>query len=91
MIFVQPHIMADGAAHMHEQTRFMNNHPNTTQILDFAGYPEEPIPPMPAGGAPNFYQGQGQQVPRVHQDTPVEEKKGIWTKFKGLFQRQKKE
>jgi general secretion pathway protein D len=91
MIFVQPHIMADGAAHMHEQTRFMNNYPNTTEILDFAGYPEEPLPPVPAGGAPNFYQGEGRQVPQVHQDTPAEEKKGIWTKFKGLFQRSKKE
>ena len=89
MIFVQPVILPDGAAHMNEQSRFLNNSPNSTELLDFAGYPEEPQPPIPTG-TPNFYEGQGQQVPQVNSDAP-EPKKSFWGKVKGIFQRSKKD
>lgn len=88
MIFVQPAIMPDGASHMNEQTRFMNNSPESDAIFDFAGRPEEPLAP-----APNFY---AKDKPRVQTDvdaTPVPEteKRGLWDKFKGIFKKQPKE
>jgi general secretion pathway protein D len=88
MIFVQPMIMPDGATHMSEQTRFMNNSPESEAILDFGGRPEEPLPPA----GPNFY---NKGMPRVQEDLnatpppPAEEKRGMWDKFKGLFKKQK--
>ncbi|MFN7564250.1 MAG: secretin N-terminal domain-containing protein [Prosthecobacter sp.] len=87
MIFVQPMILPDGASHINEQTRFMNNHPNTSSILDFAGYPEEPLPPV----GPNFY---AKDKPRVQEElnpAPAEEKRSLLDKFKSLFKKQPKE
>jgi type II secretory pathway component GspD/PulD (secretin) len=90
MIFVQPHILPDGATHINEQTRFFNNSPNSNDVFDFAGYPEEPLPPA----GPNFY---AKDKPRVQEDlnsasaAPSEEKRGLWDKFKGLFKKQPKE
>jgi len=90
MIFVQPHIMPEGAAHIHEQTRFFNNSTNTNDVFEFAGYPEEPLPPMSSQPAqPNFYPNQ--PVPQVQQPAPTaptQDKPGVWSKFKGLFRRQ---
>jgi type II secretory pathway component GspD/PulD (secretin) len=88
MIFVQPAIMPDGATHMNEQTRFMNNSPESEAILDFSGRPEEPLPP-----APNFYP---EDKPRVQTDidaTPAAqpEKRGFLDKLKSLFKKQPKE
>lgn len=88
MIFVQPAIMPDGASHMNEQTRFMNNSPDSDAIFDFAGRPEEPLPP-----APNFY---AKDKPRIQTDVdatpaPETEKRGFFDKFKGWFKKQPKE
>lgn len=88
MIFVQPAIMPDGAAHMNEQTRFMNNSPESDAIFDFAGRPEEPLPPRP-----NFY---SKDKPRVQTDidaTPAAdpEKRGLLDRVKGWFKKQPKE
>lgn len=88
MIFVQPMILPDGSTHINEQTRFLNNSPNSNEAFDFAGYPEAPLPPA----GPNFY---AKDKPRVQEDLnatpppPAEEKRGMWDKFKGLFKKQK--
>jgi len=89
MIFVQPAIMPDGAAHINEQTRFMNNSPESESILDFAGRADQNAPPA----GPNFY---SKDAPRVQEDpaatpAPSAEKRGLWDKFKGLFKKQPKE
>ncbi|MFO1438926.1 MAG: secretin N-terminal domain-containing protein [Verrucomicrobiaceae bacterium] len=88
MIFVQPAIMPDGASHMNEQTRFMNNSPESDAIFDFAGRPEEPLPP-----APNFYP---KDKPRVQTDldatpTPQPEKRGVLDTVKSWFKKKPKE
>jgi type II secretory pathway component GspD/PulD (secretin) len=86
MIFVQPMILPDGATHINEQTRFHNNSPNSNDVFEFAGYPEEPLPPTP-----NFY---AKDKPRVQDDLnvtpppPAEEKRGFLDKLKGLFKKQ---
>jgi type II secretory pathway component GspD/PulD (secretin) len=87
MIFVQPHILPDGATLINEQTRLLNNSPNSNDAFEFAGYPEEPLPPA----GPNFY---AKDKPRVQEElnpAPAEEKRGLWDKFKGLFKKQPKE
>jgi len=88
MIFVQPYILPDGATHINEQTRLFNNSQNSNDVFEFAGYPEEPLPP-----APNFY---AKDKPRVQTDVdatpaPETEKRGLWDKFKGIFKKQPKE
>jgi type II secretory pathway component GspD/PulD (secretin) len=89
MIFVQPQILSDGSELVNNQTRALNNRTNSNDILEFAGYPEEPLPP-----APNFYEARDK--PRVQTDVddtpaPETEKRGFFDKFKGLFKKKPKE
>ncbi|MBL9185275.1 MAG: hypothetical protein JNN17_24215 [Verrucomicrobiaceae bacterium] len=88
MIFVQPYILPDGATHINEQTRLFNNSQNSNDVFEFAGYPEEPLPPTP-----NFY---AKDKPRVQTDVdatpaPETEKRGFFDKFKGWFKKKPKE
>ncbi|MFM7606950.1 MAG: secretin N-terminal domain-containing protein [Prosthecobacter sp.] len=88
MIFVQPAILPDGATHMNEQTRFMNNSPDSNSILEFAGRPEETSP-----AAPNLY---AKDKPMVQMEgnaaaMPETQKRGFWDKLKGIFKKQPKE
>lgn len=88
MIFVQPHILPDGATHINEQTRLFNNSQNSNDVFEFAGYPDEPLPP-----APNFYP---KDKPRVQTDldatpTPQPEKRGVLDTVKSWFKKKPKE
>jgi type II secretion system protein D len=87
MIFVQPMILPDGGTHINEQTRFLNNSPNSNDAFNFAGYPEEPLPPA----GPD---SQAKDKPRVQVDpnpSASEDRHGLWDKFKGLFKKRSME
>lgn len=88
MIFVQPAIMPDGATHMNEQTRFMNNSPDSNSIFEFAGRPEET-----SSAEPNLYAKDKPMVQMEGNATamPEAQKRGFWDKLKGIFKKQPKE
>ena len=86
MIFVQPHILPDGTAHMLEQAKFGDYSANFDEAAGFAGMPETIVPrALPAeADKPNALL----PPPEAGEAEP---KKGLLGKMKGWFQRSSSE
>lgn len=86
MIFVQPHILPDGTAHMLEQAKFGDYSANFDEAAGFAGMPETIVPrALPAeADKPNALLPPPEAV-------EAEPKKGLLGKMKGWFQRSSSE
>ena len=88
MIFVQPRILPDSAAHMLEQERLGDASANYDMTSSFGNMPEMPVPKaIPANeGKPNAI------LPPPGKPEPAPEtKKGFFNKVKGWFQKSKPE